>query len=278
MATIQTLSQDMTDLKTTLLNQLSINKKDVFEKVASLEDVVSSTAKELNDAIFHVREHVLKMLREENVSLRDRLHSLEARQIKMERQLNRVEQNHRKSNLEFDGIPQSVTQDELKTTVVKIVNSISPSKIDVNDVEAVHRLPSKRNPQPVIVRMKRNHIDLVHDNRKKLKNIGESLDLQGSGIYVNHNLSPNMKTIEFNARKLLRDGLISGVWFANMSVRIKCLNGKVLSIGHEFDLYENFPAYENFSFDCDFYERVLNNDMIEDAVYTGINEDVISAK
>ena len=276
MATIQKLSQDMTDLKTTLLDQLSINKKDVFDKVASLEDVVSSTAKELNDAIFHVREHVLKMLREENVSLRDRLHTLEARQIKMERQLNRVEQNHRKSNLELDGIPQSVTQDELKTTVVKIVNSISPTKIDVNDVEAVHRLPSKRNPQPVIVRMKRNHIDSVHSNRKKLKNVVESLDLQGSGIYVNHNLSPNMKSIEFNARKLLKDGLISGAWFSNMSVRVKCLNGKVLSIGHEFELYENFPGYENFSFDCDFYDRVLNNDMIE-AVYTGINEDVVTA-
>ena len=34
-------------------------------------------------------------------------------------------------------------------------------------------------------------------------------------------------------------------------------------MNHEIELYEAFPHYEGFSFDCDLYERVLNNDLID---------------
>jgi hypothetical protein len=279
MATVESLSKDISDLRETLLTQLNVNTNVVTSKVVALEDVVSKSTKELNDAIFHVRNHVLSLLFQENVKLRDRVHTLESRLIKVESQLNRLEQNNRKSNFEFDGIPQDIGQDQLAPTVVKIVNEISEKKIEVNDVEAVHRLHSKRKPQPVIVRMKRNFIDSIHKNRKKLKDVGEKVDLPGAKIFVNHNISPNMKNIEFNARQLLKDGLISECWFSNIVVKIKCLNGTVLALNHEFDLYHAFPRYEGFSFDVDLYDRILNNDMIEQfegiyGYYGDVNHDV----
>ena len=263
MASVESLSTDISNLRITLLDEIKANENNITNKVVALEDVVSKHTKELNDSIFHIRNRVLTILREENVTLRNRVHTLEARVIKIETQLNRVEQNHRKSNLELDGIPQSVTQEELAPTVVKIYNAISGKKLEVDDVEAVHRLHSKKNPKPVIVRMKRNFIDTVHKNRKNLKDVGERVNIPGAKIFVNNNLSPSMKSVEFNARQLLKDGLISDVWFSNMSVRIKCLNGKILVVNHEIELYEAFPLYEGFSFDSDLYERVLNNDMID---------------
>lgn len=263
MASVESLSTDISNLRITLLDEIKANENNITNKVVALEDVVSKHTKELNDSIFHIRNRVLTILREENVTLRNRVHTLEARLIKIETQLNRVEQNHRKSNLELDGIPQSVTQEELAPTVVKIYNAISGKKLEVDDVEAVHRLHSKKNPKPVIVRMKRNFIDTVHKNRKNLKDVGERVNIPGARIFVNNNLSPSMKSVEFNARQLLKDGLISDVWFSNMSVRIKCLNGKILVVNHEIELYEAFPLYEGFSFDSDLYERVLNNDMID---------------
>ena len=138
--------------------------------------------------------------------------------------------------------------------MVDIVNDVSDVKIDVNDVEAVHRLYSKKEPKPVIVRMKRNVIDSVRENRKKLKDVGSRLNLQGRGIFVNHNLSPNMKSIHRNARKLLKDDWISGCWFSSGSVRVKCLNGKTLSLDHEIDLFEAFPDYNDYTFDYNFYD------------------------
>ena len=263
MASVESLSTDISNLRITLLDEIKANENNITNKVVALEDVVSKHTKELNDSIFHIRNRVLTILREENVTLRNRVHTLEARLIKIETQLNRVEQNHRKSNLELDGIPQSVTQEELAPTVVKIYNAISGKKLEVDDVEAVHRLHSKKNPKPVIVRMKRNFIDTVHKNRKNLKDVGERVNIPGARIFVNNNLSPSMKSVEFNARQLLKDGLIGDVWFSNMSVRIKCLNGKILVVNHEIELYEAFPLYEGFSFDSDLYERVLNNDMID---------------
>ena len=263
MASVESLSTDISNLRITLLDEIKANENNITNKVVALEDVVSKHTKELNDSIFHIRNRVLTILREENVTLRNRVHTLEARLIKIETQLNRVEQNHRKSNLELDGIPQSVTQEELAPTVVKIYNAISGKKLEVDDVEAVHRLHSKKNPKPVIVRMKRNFIYTVHKNRKNLKDVGERVNIPGAKIFVNNNLSPSMKSVEFNARQLLKDGLISDVWFSNMSVRIKCLNGKILVVNHEIELYEAFPLYEGFSFDSDLYERVLNNDMID---------------
>ena len=192
-----------------LLEKLELNKSDVTSKVNALEGIISNNSKELTDAILHIRNHVLNLLREENVCLRDRVHTLEDRLIKVERQVNRVEQNNRKNNLEFDGIPNSIKQEELAPTVVKIVNDVGDVKIGVNDVEAVHRLYSKRNPKPVIVRLKQNVIDSVRENRKKLKDVNRRLNIEGGGIFLNHNLSPNMKSIEFNARNLLKDGMIS---------------------------------------------------------------------
>jgi polyhydroxyalkanoate synthesis regulator phasin len=260
---VESLTQSIADLKNTLLEKLEVNNKEVTSKVNTLEGTLSNTSKELTDAILFIRNHVLNLLRDENVCLRDRVHTLEDRLIRVERQVNRVEQNNRKNNVEFDGIPDNVTQEELAPTVVNIVNAVGDVKIGVNDVEAVHRLHSKRSPKPVIVKLKRNVIDSVRENRKKLKDVARNLNLRGGGIFLNHNLSPNMKTIEFNARKLLKDGLVGGVWFSNASVRIKCLNGKTLSLDHEIDLFEAFPCYEGFSFDTNFYDKILNDDLMD---------------
>ena len=178
------------------------------------------------------------------------------------RDRNRIEQNNRKSNFELDGIPANVTQDQLAPTVVKIINSIVPDKLTLNDVEACHRLGSKKKPAPTIVRMKRNHVDMVRINRKKLHDVAEKVNLPvGTNIWVNYNLSPNMRVIDFNARKLVKDKVIAEAWFANAAVKIKCLNGKVLKIDHEKDLFDAFPTYEHFTFDTSFFESIADRDM-----------------
>ena len=139
--------------------------------------------------------------------------------------------------------------------MTNIVNSIveEDNKISAKDVEAVHRLHSKRSPAPTIVRLKRNVIDNIRRNKKKLVGVDRNCDLPaGTKIFVNHNLSPSMKIIESNARKLKREGKILDVWFTNASVRIKKLDGSVVKVDHEFNLCEYFPDYHGFTFNTDF--------------------------
>ena len=60
------------------------------------------------------------------------------------------------------------------------------------------------------------------------------------------------------------------------AVRIKLKNGGNLVVTHESELYEAFPQYENFSFDTDFMDRIINDDLekMDDLVgdYEGVTE------
>jgi hypothetical protein len=218
---------------------------------------------DIKQDILQIRNHVINVLSQENRNLRLRVQTLEERVLNVEKQVNRVEQNHRKSNLELDGIPDSVGHDALAPKIVEIVNAISaPETISIKDIEACHRLYSKRKPSPTIVKMKRNLIDMVHRNRKNLQGIDTKVGLPpGTKIFVNHNLSPNMRVIDYNARLMEKKEVIAGAWFSNASVRVKCQNGNIIKCDHERDLYDAFPSYEGFTFNSDLYDRVSNLDV-----------------
>ena len=270
MATLETLS----DKLSSVCEKLDINKTNIDAKLHGLEETLNRTSLEIKESVIAVKNHVMNLLYQETRHLRQRVSTLEDRLLKVERQVNRSEQNTRKYNFEIDGIPSVVPHEELAPSVVKIFNAISERKINVDDVEAVHRIPGKRQPNPVIVRMKRNLVEIAHQNRKKLKGMGGNLDFPGSKIFINHNLSPNMRAIDFEARKLLKAGLISGAWFGNGSCRIKCLNGKNMKLDHERDLYEAFPQFDGFNFDTELFDRVINFDMdhFDDDLMSMIND------
>ena len=253
------LCKEMQSLKSDLLQQMTDNKTE-------LQESFKSTSHDIREEILIVRNHVLNLLLKENRGLRQRVQTLESRVLDIEKAVIKSEQNGRKSNFELDGIPTNIRHDKLASTVTDIVNSVVDKKIDIADVEACHRLPGKKTPAPTIIRMKRNIIDEVWKNKKKLAGIDKKLDFpEGTKIFINHNLSSSMKSISFNARKLLSAGIIAETWFSNAAVRIKHLDGTVARIDHEMDLYSLFPSF-NFSFDTSMYDRVLNTD-IEDYDY-----------
>ena len=67
---------------------------------------------------------------------------------------------------------------------------------------------------------------LLLKNTKSLKDVAQRLNYpQDSKIYVNDNLSPNMRTIHFNARNMKKAGIIEDTWFSNAAVRLKLKNG-----------------------------------------------------
>ena len=216
------------------------------------ESIVRSTTK-ITEDIAHIRGHIISKLVEENASLRSRVRTLEQRMVNIERTTNKIDQNHRKNNIELDGIPSSVQDADLTDTVVEIFKDITKENITVKDIEACHRLASKKNPRPTIVRANRNLLDKVRRNKKSLKDIAARFNYpQGTHVYVNENLSPSMRSLHFNARKLKKAGIINDTWFSNAAVRLTLKNGKQLVATHESDLFEVSPSCEEFSFDTDF--------------------------
>ena len=228
-----------------LSRKLELLGNNINENKASLEETITRSSAKITADIAHIRGHVISKLVEENLSLRSRVRTLELRMVALEKTTNKMDQNHRKNNVELDGIPGSVKDDELTDNVIRIFNDITNGNVTEKDIEACHRLQSKRTPKPTIVRASRYVLDKVRKNKKSLKDIASRLNYpNGTKIYLNDNLSPNMRSVYFNARMLKKDGVIDDTWFANAAVRMKLKNGGNLVVTHESELYEAFPQYE----------------------------------
>ena len=131
----------------------------VLNLINWMKDSTVNTTQIQND-ILQIRDVVIKKLLEENRVLRNRVKSLESRVVKVERSMNLFQQNSRKNNLEFDGIPDSVTQEKLVPLITKMVNALD-IKCTEDDIEVAHRLKSKKSPKTTIIRAKRNLLEKI---------------------------------------------------------------------------------------------------------------------
>ena len=263
------------DIKSILIgfnSKFDLLRKDVEQSKVSILNEIDAKTQSITNDILNIRETIIQTLIKENRMLKTRVSTLEMRLADCEKQANEVEQNNRKNNVELDGIPANIV--DLKPTVAKIMNHLTETEINESEIEAVHRLHSKKDPKPVILRMKRNLLDEARKNRAKLKDIASAVEEipPGTKIYLNENLSPNMKSLAYNARLLKKDGVIADTWFANAAVRLKCLNGKYEKVTHEHDLCKLFPTFDKFTFDTDFYDNIYEDtDIDEYADLAGIS-------
>ena len=173
----------------------------------------------------------------------------------LEKSFYRSQQHGYGWNMEFEGIPSAVGDDpvKLEEAIIAILASIGVV-VDHNEIDTVHRLPSKTVPKTTIVRFhSRKLVREVHDNKRKLNINDLNIVLEGldanSKIFINASQSPYMKNIAFNCRQLKRDRLIEGVMIGKDGrLSVKLHDGNYLKIGHKNDLLVNFPDYENFMF------------------------------
>ena len=213
------------------------------------------------------RKTVIEEITNENRQLHKRVKTLEERLVKLEKQFNNTDQNHRKNNVEIEGIPSYVEDKELRAVVATLFNHIADSDIDIDDIEVAHRLYSSSTPKPTIVRLRRNHIDEIRtkEAKTKLKGIAERMGFpKGTRLYINDNQSPNMRSLAFNARLLKNHNVISETWFSNAAVRIKRTpTSKPIKITHEKDLVEQFPDFDHFTFNMELYRQLEENEDVE---------------
>ena len=265
MSTVKELKVSFKELKDHVESEfVSFSGKfEAFEK--RMEDTLTAHTNKVVEDIMKIRsvhiDYLVKSnqaLQRKNYELETRVTQVEDRLAKVERQLNQVDQNHRKNNVEISGIPTSVDDESLPASVLRIVNFVTGMDYTIGDIEACHRLAAPFSPKPTIVRMKRNIIDSLKRNSRKLKGAAEALNLPpGCKIFINDNLSPVMRQLSNHARCLKNDGVIEDTWFSNAAVRVKTAGGRVHRITHEMDLIKIAPRYRDFNFDTTFGSRVL---------------------
>ena len=89
----------------------------------------------------------------------------------LERKCAANEQYSRRECLEILGIPDSIPNNNLEETVLKIFNETGVT-VNSRDVEACHRLNQKANLEKVIIKLsRRKDVARVINNKKKLKSM-----------------------------------------------------------------------------------------------------------
>jgi len=161
-----------------------------------------------------------------------------------------LDQYHRRENLEFAGLPESIKDEDLEKKVIDICHEIGVD-IDQSSIVACHRLPRKKSsniPKPVIVKfLNRKVVDKVKRSKKKLKEIKKDIGVDPKQIYINENLCHAYKNIWFMVRRLYQARRISSYWTFNGIVCFKVAEGSpITKITLVKELNEKFP---NFNFD-----------------------------
>ena len=137
-----------------------------------------------------------------NVLLKKEIGRLE-KKILVDNQYGRLE------NIEISGIPAKSNDSDLEDIVIGIANDIDV-EIQPCDISACHRLGGARGD--VIVRFtNRKAADAMFRNARKLKGL-DLAPLLGDDhlpVYVNPNLSPELKSMRWKAKKLKEAGKVA---------------------------------------------------------------------
>ena len=191
-----------------------MNKNDIWElfnklqaERISLEDIKSDTSEMIKkfdalEARVVVLESELVVSKNANSLLKKEIGRLE-KKVRADNQYGRLE------NIEISGIPAKANDSQLEDIVIGIANDIDV-EIDSCDISACHRLGGDRGD--VIVRfVNRKSADAMFRNSPKLKGLDLS-DLLGANhkpLYVNPNLSPELKSMRWKARKMKEAGKVA---------------------------------------------------------------------
>ena len=159
------ISKQFSEFKLKLLQQLNENNRE-------LKESFNQSSVDIRKEISAVRNHVINLLLKENKVLRERCKTLASRVVTNEKRLDKLEQNHRKSNLEFDGIPANVRQEDLPKTVTDIVNTIVDEKISVKDLSNIS------TPKKTKTKNKTKDTDLLNIEKEMSELFGHKIEIE----------------------------------------------------------------------------------------------------
>lgn len=220
------LSADhLNSLKKQDLVTLFLEKQQECAKLQDLTDLIKSMDKRLSEL-------------ESRISISANTSSLLSNRVKtLEKELLASQQYSRRECIEIDGIDLSIKNDELESSVQKILGDINV-KISVDvDIQACHRIGKKGT---VIVKFSnRKTVGSVLKNKSKLR------QQKGNVTYINESLCAMNRKIRGCCNALRKQGLIGQIQTRNGMVMIRISNEEdLLLVDHKDILVDKFPNFQ----------------------------------
>ena len=194
------------DYNTRAKKELVVNK----ECLQTIEANIINNINSLKDEIVSLKDTVIKRLQEENERLHDKCQQLENRVALIESSHDALEQYGRRNNLVISGIPDSVQDSDLESTVTSILSDIDVN-VESREVEDCHRIGKSNNgSKKTIIRfINRKHCKKALLNRKQLEktDLTKHQFVSGTRIFINENLIVKNEHLAFNCRQLKKKEL-----------------------------------------------------------------------
>ena len=132
---------------------------------------------------------------------------MDNRVINIDKQNNANVQSQRGINIEIHGIPEEISDKVLVRTAIGKLNRID-APCNVEHIQRCHRLPTRNNTvNPTIVKFTNQfYAEKTHENKKKLNKVDPGELTIENNFFINYNLTPVMKNLAFNCRRLKRTG------------------------------------------------------------------------
>ena len=200
-----------------------LNKTDLIEMIIKLQErnydekfeMLHIELTKLTEA-HSFRGNLLEKLVEENKKLSEENKKLAIR-------LDDIDRYNRRNNIEFHGIPENISKDELQDTVIQLGKKIDVI-INEQDFEAVHRLkksPNSKAPARVIARfVNRRTVEKLIESRKQLKDMNLD-DINLKKVLITNNLCPSYSKLYNMLHKLYKNKVINSCWSFNGLVYYK---------------------------------------------------------
>ena len=223
------------------------------DKLEAFEDRIQSSIADLKDEFINMKNIIIKNLQMENTKLKNEINLMKNKIVDLEISNNSLDQYGRRNNLEIEGIPDNISDENLEKTAVKLLNAIDVD-IKESEVEACHRLgkSKKGKSKRTIIRVvNRKYCKKALINRRQLLTVeDDEFEFQvANNVYIKENLTNYNSKLLYYCRKLRRASLINKEYTRDGIVNIvKSLHDKPIRVLHANELINLFP---NFKFEDD---------------------------
>ena len=251
---------DNIDEKLNKIDNFDASLTNITSKVEKIEEAIESfdTSIQSFDSQHDEHNKDIEELKNKYINHDSITTTLRKKITTLEKSLYTSLQHNRLSNIEIDGIPANIVDDnaQLEEAAIKILTAINV-KCSPDDIEAIHRLPSSLEIKPTIVKfISRKTAVKAFENKNKLKYLA-ALNIRINGltedckIFIRPSQCPYYRLLAYNCRVLKRRGQIHTIFIQDDGIiKIKVHeHSTFIKFFHETDLRKYFPNFGDFSFD-----------------------------
>ncbi|KAK7586086.1 hypothetical protein V9T40_003962 [Parthenolecanium corni] len=219
---------------------------EMLKEMKSLRNDIKEKVKQINSTMQELRDQMLSVFKKQD-TLQTDMTDLTTENSKLKKQVHKLEQCIRESNVIVTGVP--VSKDESIIELVKQIGLKVNVKLEEYDVAIAYRqVQSKRDNTPIIIRMNNWHKKGALVAGSKMQKPTWTINGEEKPIFISEDLTEYTNGLLRDTKLLRSEGRVQFVWVKNGKIFAKATeDSKAVKIEEHEDIEVmrlKFPSKE----------------------------------